>query len=635
MLPGAALLRLPACPIHARMSRNKNPFSPGGRGASGRPGKDPQLVWRDAVAASKAGNHAQAEKLLRQFLKVSGPRPDVLRWLAIAQSQLGKHLEAIKSIERACKTAPDNTELLLTRGTVLLKAGQSREACKAFRRIIELKTEPSAPDHFHLGMALRTDGDLEGAKSSLATAVELDGSLTHVRHEYAATLAALGDNDTATRELRLCTEQDPNQLPSWLTLGSVERARGNHEAAIAAFDRAIALRPDFAPAYSNRGQTLRELGRIDESIASFATALQLMPDHGQARVMLAATRKYTERNAEVAWMEKAAAGKIPAALRGEMQIAQHDAQFAYSKMLGDLGDEDAAFRWLHKANASKRKTLDYDIESDLAVMRRLPESFTPEVLAAAAGAGGCEDPTPIFICGMPRSGTTLVESMLDAHPEIKGAGELMYLPRVCQADPVLGSKTEPLGAAAAPPESLLRVGTEYCRLARTHAPRALRIVDKMPLNSLRIGAIRRLLPNAKILCMRRDARDVGLSCYRTNFDVAQHFSYDLRELGRYHRAHDELLDYWAAHIGKDALYQVEYERLVDDFEAEIRRICEFLEIDWDERMLQFHRSERAVTTSSLEQVRNPIYRSSVGGWKRYEKELGPLLEALEAETRQR
>ena len=151
----------------------------------------------------------------------------------------------------------------------------------------------------------------------------------------------------------------------------------------------------------------------------------------------------------------------------------------------------------------------------------------------------------------------------------------------------------------------------------------------MPLNSVRVGTIRRMLPNAKILLMRRDARDVGLSNYQVNFETGQHFSYDLRDLGRYHRAHDALLDHWAAHVGKDALYEVQYQRLVDDFEAEVRRICEFLGVTWDDRMLHFHEVDRAVVTASLEQVRSPVYKSSVGRWKRYEKELAPLLEALE------
>ena len=305
-----------------------------------------------------------------------------------------------------------------------------------------------------------------------------------------------------------------------------------------------------------------------------------------------------------------------------------------SKAFADIGDRERSFKSLLEGAALKRKQVVYDEAAALDVLERTRDVFTPEFLREHEGAGE-PSPLPIFILGMPRSGTTLVEQILASHPRVFGAGEI-------------GDFAEALrevGSAAAPgrqfPEAvslmsgdhLRRLGADYVARIRAAAPTAARIANKEVSNFRYVGLIHLALPNARVIHVRRDPTDTCFSCFTKLFvGNGLPYSYDLGELGRYYRAYEALMAYWRAVLPQGAMLETQYEEVVADVEGQARRLVSYCGLEWDARCLDFHRTERHVRTASLAQVRQPIYKGSVGRWRAYEAFLDPLRAELEPEA---
>ncbi len=296
--------------------------------------------------------------------------------------------------------------------------------------------------------------------------------------------------------------------------------------------------------------------------------------------------------------------------------------FALAKAYDDLARYDEAFAQLQAGNAIKRRLVSYDEAAVAAFFREIAAAFSPALIGERAGAGDPSD-APVFVVGMPRSGSTLVEQILASHPGVYGAGELLVM-----NDLIADLPDYPSGIASVSDAALRRFGRRYVEQVRAFAPGAKRIVDKLPANFRHLGMIHLALPNAKIVHVRRDPMDTCVSCYSKLFLDGLNFAYDLGELGRYYKMYEALMAHWRAVLPGHALLDVQYETLVGDFEAQARRIVAFCGLEWDARCLDFSRTERPVRTLSQAQVRQPLFASSIGRWRHYEKHLGPLIEAL-------
>ena len=318
-------------------------------------------------------------------------------------------------------------------------------------------------------------------------------------------------------------------------------------------------------------------------------------------------------------------------------VARHDLpankapfiHFALAKALDDCGDYLHAFEYLRKGNDLKRKQVPYDEPAVAGDFRRITTVFDRELLNRFPGAG---DPSsaPIFVLGMPRSGTTLVEQILASHPQVHGAGELTDLEKAARA--VIGETCQPLPFPDCVPAldgaTLRRIGETYLSRLPVPGDGRVRIVDKLPGNFLNIGLIRMILPNARIIHTVRDPIDTCVSCYSKLFAAGQYFSYDMRELARYYLRYSDLMTHWKSVLPPEAMLDVAYEDVVDDLEGQARRLIEYCGLPWDERCLSFHKTERRVRTASAVQVRQPLFRSSLQRWRKYEAGIGPLLEEL-------
>ncbi len=304
-------------------------------------------------------------------------------------------------------------------------------------------------------------------------------------------------------------------------------------------------------------------------------------------------------------------------------------QFTLAKAYDDVGDFARAMEALERGNAARRRLEPYDVHQDLDRFRAIAAAFTAGLLAAHAGAG---DPTevPVFVIGMPRSGTTLVEQILASHPDVFGAGELGVLPDLIGSGRAGADFPASVGALDA--AAWRSMGQTYVEAVRGKAPQAVRITDKLPLNFQLVGLIRLALPKARIVHVMRDPLDTCFSCYFTLFANGLGFSYDLSDLGRYYCGYQALMAHWRAVLPEDAMLEIRYEKLVADLEGEARRLIGYCGLRWDARCLEFHRTVRPVETASTLQVRRPLFRTSVGRAQSYRPWLAPLERALAGGT---
>lgn len=396
------------------------------------------------------------------------------------------------------------------------------------------------------------------------------------------------------------------------------------EQALPLFERAVAAAPDDPAFLYNLATAQRMMGKLDAASASLERVLALRPNDYGAHYTRSDLRAYTRESNHVEEMLRLAASGFPSP-QAEILL-----RFAVAKELEDIGEHSRSFEQLKRGCDLQRAAMSYDVAADVATIASIIQRFDAGAVAAPQSADGGEE--CIFVIGLPRSGTTLVESILAAHTEVFAAGELQALPlQAVQMVRELAGTVVPKLAFA---DCVLQVdaaelGRRYLADTRPQTGHTPRFVDKLPLNYLYAGLIRRALPKARIIALVRDPMDACYAMYKTLFTAAYPFSYDLGELGQYYRAWHRLMAHWRDVLG-DALLLVGYEALVADPEAVSREIIRHAGLQWQEQCLDFQSRERAVTSASAAQVRRPIYSSSVGRWRCYTEQLAPLARQLGA-----
>lgn len=478
------------------------------------------------------------------------------------------------------------------------------------------------------------------ARELYETAVMLhrQGRYAEAEQHYRATLAVLPDHpevfyglglvclktgqiDEAAHRFEQVLAATPDHAGALMGLGDALAANGRQDEAVAVFHRLILAEPSNAAAHFALGQVQKQLGAFVESRQAFARAVALSPTNPTFHYALAESAPFTADDNRLAPLEVLARDETGFSERQKAEL-----HFALFKAYDALKRPEDAFAHLEKGNRLYRALVPYDEAEVWDFFRTLKQTYTRATVAKFAGAGHPSD-VPVFVVGMPRSGTTLVEQILASHPDVHGAGELLFV-----QDLILGGfagRDYPAGLAALGPEGLKRFGGYYAVRLAALAPTAKRIVDKLPANFRHLGLLHLALPRARFIHVSRDARDTCFSCYTQMFAGGLNYAYDLGELGRYHKAADDLMAHWREVLPEGALLDVRYETLVADFESEARRLIAFCGLPWNDAMLRFHKTRRAVRTKSEFQVRQPLYTTSIGRWRPYERWLAPLFEALE------
>lgn len=480
---------------------------------------------------------------------------------------------------------------------------------------------------FLLGMAAAAEHRYGEAADEIARAIDADPARAEYFAQHARCLALLKRETEARAAAERAHALAPRDALTLDTLGVVWSRLNEHARAVEVFHGAVAVDPGNGGFQYNLAASLRFLGRFEEAEQAYEAAVRAAPTLYRAHSALAELRKQTpERN----HIERLLA-LLPGAaddVDGELHLGH-----ALAKEYEDLGDYDRAFAHLAAGKARKRRELRYSVEDDLALFAKVEQSFDERLLAGPAR--GCASDEPIFVIGMPRSGTTLVERILSSHSRVLSAGELQNF-GVC-VKRLTGTRSRRVldipTLERAVGLDFAALGERYLESTRPITGGKPRFVDKMPLNYFYIGLIRLALPNAKIVCVRRHCLDTCVSNFRQLFAVT--FSYynyanDLSDLGRYYAAFDRLMAHWERELGS-AVLRVQYEDLVRDHEGQTRRLLEFCGLPWEPECLRFHENAAPVATASAVQVRAPLNDKSIGRWRHYEAHLGPLREALAAE----
>lgn len=408
-----------------------------------------------------------------------------------------------------------------------------------------------------------------------------------------------------------------------LILGIVLRELGLTDLAESELVIAQQLNPDDSLIPNNLGLLYMQQGRTQEANDALYKAISIDPERAFAYYHLASNKKITPDDPDVSLIESLR--DFEDGLEGGEKVVCH---FALGKVYHDCGRFDEAFREYRQANAYQREMIEYDALEQQELTGNII-STCDKGLAARLADVGCDSKAPVFIVGMPRSGTTLVESLLCRHPEISSIGETPYIGNlvnaICQRTD--GSTAYPGSLALLTPALCKQMGEEYVALSRQFGVQSERIIDKMPDNFLRLGFILSVLPNAKIIHCVRDPMDVCLSIYQQYFSQGMRFSYDLEEIGTYFLQYKRVMAHWHS-LFPNKIYDVAYQDVVNDPEGNLRNLVDFCGLSFDENDLLQQGEGRTIRTASVWQARQPVYKTSVQRWRHYEKQLGPLLETL-------
>ena len=582
-----------------------------------------ERLLADAGAHHRAGRLADAERLCRAALVFSPRHPAVLHVLGVIRAQSGDAAEAAQLIERSLAAEPSNAVARFHLGNALSAQGRDGPAIAAYRRSLQTRRD-FAPGWVNLAAALVRTGRLEQAVDAYGQATALAPNHLVALRGLADALAALGRQEAAASAYRRVLAIDPSDFAACCGLGQLLQDAGLYDEAVATFRTALSLGSPDVGACTALAGSLIELGATADAVAALDQALAIDPTSAHAWYIRSLAKTFATDDADIARMEALLADDP-----GQGAEALVELEFAIGKAWMDVGDADRAFSHLVAANRRKRAGFTYDVEADVDRMAAIAEVFSPDLMRRLQGGGAPSD-RPIFVVGMPRSGTTLIEQILASHPDIHGAGELTLLDEVLSR--ALGpSAARGDWATRAPrlkPGELAAIGDAVVERLSTIAPSSARVVDKMPFNFRHLGLIALALPNARIIHCRRNAIDTCLSCYARNFVEGVDFAYDLQELGRYHRAYQGLMDHWRRLLPAERFIEVDYEAVVADLETEARRLIGSCGLAWDDACLAFHQTRRDIRTASASQARQPIYRTSLKRWKAYEAHLGPLIEAL-------
>ncbi|MDX1518212.1 MAG: sulfotransferase [Woeseiaceae bacterium] len=475
----------------------------------------------------------------------------------------------------------------------------------------------------HAAQAIRKLGK---AVEFIDRALELDASNPVYRAQKASLLRLTGKLHEAVELARSLVGVEIPSASANNILGATLSHFDLHEEALAAFDAAIALNGEQPHYHFNRAAELRFLGRSDEAEEACNRVLALDPRNYECYLLRADLRKQTAERNHVAELQAVLnAGNVD--WRSEAQL-----RFALAKEFEDLGDYERSFTERSRGAQLRRSNMQYDVREDIAIIDKIIAAFRPEHFRDAAP--GFETDEPIFILGLPRTGTTLLERILDGHSDVASAGELnnfatemMRLVHRQLGERAPANREELIDATVS--MEFRELGKAYIDSTRPMTGQVPRFIDKLPLNYLYTGLIHRALPNARIIHMRRHPVAACYAVFKQPFRDAYPFSYALDDLAHYYLAYDRLMSHWRDCIPKDAMAEIWYEDLVVDTETEARRMIEFCGLEWQPACLEFHRRRAASTTASATQVRQPVYTTSLDMWRNYEQQLAPLIRILE------
>jgi len=541
-------------------------------------------------ARAMLGRGPEADEAFEKSFELNPERKALAH--AAEHQQAGRLEEAEKIYREILRNNPENVDALRLLGTLAMGRGRFHEAENLFRRAVSY-TPDYMEAHLDLGRVLKEQQRLHEAIRSFEKAIELE----------------------------------PGNLQANFLLASVLAPAARTYDAIAAYRKVLEIRPNHPGALLGLGHTLKTVGQQEEAIQAYRDCIRMKPASGETYWSMANLKTYTLTDEDIEAMQAQVQRQD---LDEDFDITSRvNFLFALAKAYEDRGDYDRAWRYYEEGNTTQRMEEDYDPVRNEVANDAITQVFDREFLERNSNLGH-PSPEPIFIVGLPRSGSTLLEQILASHSMVEGTAELPYISVVSnslsrnRADGVnYPHAVRELGA-----EHFHRLGQDYLDLSEIHRSEGKpRFIDKMPNNFPAVGFIHLIFPRAKIIDARRYPMDSCLSCYRQLFARGQSFTYDLTDIGEYFLQYERMMDYWHEVLPGRCL-TVQYEEMVTDFENQLRRLLEYCELPWEESCARFYETDRPVRTASSEQVRQPVYTRSINFWRNHEKHLGELREVL-------
>ena len=514
--------------------------------------------------------------------------------------------------------------------SAFIHEGRLQKADRLCRHYLQSHKQDVEGIRLLAGIAERTEL-MADAEFLLETALELAPDHERCRSDYANLLLRMQKFERAHDQTLRLVEQRPEDPASLALHANAKAGIGEHEQAIDLYNRVIARSEGQHRLHVMRGHAEKTIGRLDAAVASYRQAFALQPDHGDAFWSLANTKTYRFTEAELAHMQDYA--RRPAtALEDRIHLC-----FALGKAYEDQEGFETAFAYYERGNALKQASAKHSAEQ-LAARAGAQKTVCDSVLFAGRQGAGCSARDPIFIVGLPRAGSTLLEQILASHSQVDGTHEL---PNILSLANRLGRSRDgaqgqryPAVLAELDPDYFHRFGERFIEDTRVYRAEAPRFIDKNPNNFFHIGLIKLILPNAKVIDARRHPLACCFSGFKQLFGQGQEFSYGLTQIGNYYREYVALMDHWNEVLPGFVLL-VQHEQVVEDLEGEVRRLLDFCELPFEAACLDFHKTERSIRTPSSEQVRQPINREGLVAWRPFDAWLGPLKDALGPDVRRR
>lgn len=613
-------------------------------------------LYLKAVCARYLDDNESAQTWLTRLMQVAPEYGRAWQELGHLSRKRGDSTSALSAYQNAVRFNPALDAAWTAQAELHSASGDTEQAATARAQADRLKGLPkilvAATNHLHEGRPLKAEeltraflgkhphhvdamcllaeigtrmGVFDDAELLLESAAEFEPDNVQVRLDYIRVLRKRQKYAESLVQARALLARNP-QNPVFQSQFAIENLQaGNYDTALSAFEKVLEQLPNDAATLTSRGHALKTYGKAEDAIASYRAAYAAKPDHGDAYYGLANLKTYRFDDTELSAMQTQA-DRPDLAPSARIQFC-----FALGKAFEDRGDAESAFKYYEQGNALKRVQMRYKTEDMLVELNAQKTHCTAALFGAQSGQGD-PSPDPIFIVGLPRAGSTLLEQILASHSQVDGTLELPNI--LATAHRLRGRKAltdrerYPRILHELTGEQLAELGQAYIEDTRIHRKGAAFFTDKMPNNFRHIGLIHLILPNAKIIDARRDPLDCCWSCFKQLFAEGQEFTYGLEEIGAYYKAYVDLMDHWEKVLPEGRILRVQHENVLDDLEGQVRRLLDHCGLPFEQNCVDFHTNDRAVRTASSEQVRQPINRAGQGQWQPFTPYLDPLKRAL-------
>lgn len=615
---------------------------------------DPNIQVLLCVALIRQGRSGSAVKRLKHILRSFPDFPPAVEELGNALLAQNKPDQAIDAFQQALKINPENAAVMIKLGKIYSKLGRKDEANEMYQSALALEPTKervaTAAQAFARGQteeaekicrqvlrehpnevdAMRLLASIANKLEQRDDAIILLERAVELKPKFAGAWADLAETYTESEKfgealdaVQRVIKLQPNMPFGHMIRGSILGKKDDHEGAINAFKEALEIEPEHIGSNMGLGNTLKTIGRYDEAVKSYKKCIEAQPLFSEAYWSLANLKTYSFDDDEIKNMEKHVQSQdLTPASKAFFHIAIANAKEKQMK----YGE---AWYHFHTGNELRRTSEIYDSVTTQVTHDALIETFDEEFVNSTKGSG-CQSDAPIFILGLPRSGSTLIEQILASHSRVEGTRELPDISllgrRLTKSKPP-GIKY-PDAVKHMTDEEKTEYGESYLETSKRYRTDKPRFIDKMPNNFAHIGFIKTILPNAKIINAKRHPLDSCVSSFKQLFYKGQSWSYDLFEIGEYYLEYERMMDHWHS-LYPGEIYDIQYENIVNNQEDESRALIEYCGLDWEDSCLRFYENKRSVNTASSEQVRQPIYKGAMYAWKNYESEIGALKDILE------